>query len=252
MRVIMEALGAQHGELDATLSGLDRAGWERPSRCPGWTVGDVVLHLAQTDELVVTNASGDLGPARDGGWDVGTAGPADPDTSAGAAVERERGADGPALLRRWRAASSSVREMLAASDPRRPIPWVVGSLPARTMATTRLAECWIHTGDVLHGLGRPQQPTDRLWHIARLAWRTLPYAFAKAGRQPSGGFGLELTAPDGSTWAFGLDDAPDTVLRGDAAGFCLVAAQRTTPEEAGLSASGPDAAEALALVRTFA
>ncbi len=248
----MEALGAQHAELDATLAELDEAAWSLPSRCAGWTVGDVVLHLSQTDELVVTNASGDLGPAQKGGWDVGGEGPADPDTSAGAAVARERGADGPTLLRRWRAASAAVRELLAASDPRTTIPWVVGSLPARTMATTRLAESWIHTGDVLYGLGRTQEPTDRLWHVARLAWRTLPYAFAKDGREPAGGFGVRLRAPDGSTWEFGLDDDPATIVRGDALGFCLVAARRTTPERVDLSATGPDCDRVLDVVRTFA
>ncbi|MDQ4117043.1 MAG: maleylpyruvate isomerase N-terminal domain-containing protein, partial [Actinomycetota bacterium] len=51
----MEALGAQHAELDATLAELDEAAWGLPSRCAGWTVGDVVLHLPQTDELVVAN-----------------------------------------------------------------------------------------------------------------------------------------------------------------------------------------------------
>ncbi len=39
-------------------------------------------------------------------------------------------------------------------------------------ATTRLAEAWLHTGDVLEPLGIEQPATDRLWHIARLAWRT--------------------------------------------------------------------------------
>jgi uncharacterized protein (TIGR03084 family) len=169
-----------------------------------------------------------------------------------AAVERERGADGAELLRRWRAASSALGETLSAADPRQPIPWAVGSLPARTLATTRLAECWTHTGDVLYGLGQRQERTDRIWHIARLAWRTLPYAFAKDGIEPSGRFGLKLRAPDGSTWEFGLDDDPATVVRGDAWGFCLVAARRIGPELADLSATGPDCADVLDVVRTFA
>ena len=32
--------------LDHFFSGLDEAGWKRPSRCPGWTVRDVLSHLA--------------------------------------------------------------------------------------------------------------------------------------------------------------------------------------------------------------
>lgn len=243
MQVIVGALAEQHAELDAALAPLADADWARPSRCPGWTVSDVVLHLSQTDELTVASARGDTGA----GWADG-----DVDAAVDAAVAQERGAPPAEVLRRWRAASSAVRETLAESDPRRPIPWAVGDLPARTLATTRLAECWIHTGDVLHGLGVPQEPAGRLWHIARLAWRTLPYAFARAGREPAGGFGVSLRAPDGSAWEFGTDDAPATVIRGDAQAFCLVAARRLAPERAGLSATGPDAADALALVRTFA
>lgn len=58
MRQIVACLAAQHDELDTLLSGLDDAGWTRPTRCPGWTVADVVLHLAQTDELAVASAEG--------------------------------------------------------------------------------------------------------------------------------------------------------------------------------------------------
>jgi hypothetical protein len=55
MKAVIDALADQHAELDALLGGLDERGWQRDvPDCPGWTVGDVVLHLAQTDELVRT------------------------------------------------------------------------------------------------------------------------------------------------------------------------------------------------------
>src|SRR5258707_768114 len=53
---ILTALAEQDDELDGLLAGLDEAGWARPSRCEGWTVPDVVLHLAQTDEMTVASA----------------------------------------------------------------------------------------------------------------------------------------------------------------------------------------------------
>jgi hypothetical protein len=34
------------------LFGLDDARWQAPSAAAGWTVADVVLHLAQTEETV--------------------------------------------------------------------------------------------------------------------------------------------------------------------------------------------------------
>jgi hypothetical protein len=87
--------------------------------------------------------------------------------------------------------------------------------------------------------------------VARLAWRTLPYAFARAGRQLHGPVGFDLVAPDGSAWTFGMDDAL-TVVTGSAHELCTVAGQRARAEETGLVATGPDATDVLELVRTFA
>ncbi len=248
MQTIVRALAEQHRELDDVLSGLGEDDWSRPSRCDGWTITDVVLHLAQTDELAAASAQGrleELAPEwANAGGDVAD--------RAGAAVERERGASGAEVHARWRAATESLRTLLAAADPSTRMRWVVGHLPARTLATTRLSEAWIHTGDVLEPLGVPQPATDRLWHIARLAWRTIPYALTRASIEPAGPVAVALTAPDGSAWEFGVDAGPPTVIRGPALDFCLVAGQRMDAADSRLTADGPDAAAALALVRTFA
>lgn len=37
---------AEAARLDRFFSGLDEAGWRRPSRCEGWSVRDVLGHLA--------------------------------------------------------------------------------------------------------------------------------------------------------------------------------------------------------------
>jgi uncharacterized protein (TIGR03084 family) len=129
---------------------------------------------------------------------------------------------------------------------------VAGDLAAITLATTRLAETWIHSGDVAAGLGRELTPTARLRPIARLAWRTLPYAFARAGKTMSGPVALRLTAPDGTLWEFEPDEPAVTTVSGPALDFCMVAARRTLPTDTALTATGPDAGAALELVRTFA
>ena len=240
----MAALGGQQQELDLMLAALAPRHWERPSRCPGWTIADVVLHLAQTDEMVVAIA--------EGRWAEAVAGfsGSSVDDAAGRMVEEERGATGPVVHSRWRAAAEAERALLSACDASQRLPWVVGDLPARTLATTRLAETWIHTGDVAWALGIQPPPTERLWHIARLAWRTLPYAFARSGQTLRGPVTLELTAPDGTTWSFG--ESALTTVRGSAEEFCLVAGRRLNVEETSLVGEGPDAESVLALVRTFA
>ncbi|MEY2471519.1 MAG: hypothetical protein QOK28_848, partial [Actinomycetota bacterium] len=101
------------------------------------------------------------------------------------------------------------------------------------------------------GLGVDLPSPDRLKHIARLAWRTLPYAFMRAGRELHGRVAFDLVAPDGGSWVF--DDGPaDTVVRGMARDLCEVAGQRAVAQDTSLTAEGPDADGVLELVRTFA
>ncbi|HVE26516.1 MAG TPA: maleylpyruvate isomerase family mycothiol-dependent enzyme [Sporichthya sp.] len=252
MEKITADLAAQHAELRAILTDLTPAQWDSPSLCPGWTVADVVLHLAQSDEIALGSARGTMAvAARNAGWDLGEDG-ATVNEVAGSAVEKQRGAPPAELLARWSAAADGLVATLAITDPKRMLPWVANDLPARTLATTRLAECWIHTHDIARPLGVPMEATDRLWHIARLAWRTLPYAFAQAGQTLTGPVALILDKPDGSgTWEF-VEGEPLTTVRGSAEMFLHVAARRVPGHEADLDASGPDADAVLDLVRTFA
>src|SRR5205807_7758168 len=55
---ILAALTEQDDELDGLLAGLDEEGWSRPSRCTDWSISDVVLHLAQTNEMAMASAEG--------------------------------------------------------------------------------------------------------------------------------------------------------------------------------------------------
>jgi len=253
---IVDALDGEHAALRDRLAALSPADWARPSQCAGWSIADVVLHLSQTDTLAAASARGTLDDAMVAiGWDpagLGGSAPVDVDAVADRAVRKHRGIEPAALLEQWSTAADEVCAALRAADPREPLTWVVGRLPARTLATTRLAECWIHHGDIAYALGVEPEPSDRLWHIARLAWRTLPYAFSKAGRELHGPVALSLTAPDGSTWSFEPDQPAATVVAGDAHAFCLLAARRIGPAESKLTAVGPDADAVLELARTFA
>ena len=251
MQAIVSALTEQHAELAAVLDRLDDAEWQLPTRCEGWTVADVVLHLTQTDELARASAEARFAE----GLDVLASGldrPGTVDEGAAALVDRERGLPNAALLARWRSAADALRGVLAVSDPHRRVDWVAGQLSTRTLSTTRLAECWIHTGDVAAAVDVEQIPTDRLEHIARLAWRTLPYAFARAGCQLAGPVAFELEAPSGQRWHFVPDTEPATVIEGPGAQLCLVAARRVGAAVTELRGSGPDAAAVLELVRTYA
>jgi uncharacterized protein (TIGR03084 family) len=251
MQSVLSALAAQHATLAGLLEPLDASGWHRPTRCEGWDVADVVLHLAQTDELALASAQGHFGDglhALAGGLDRQV----DVDAGAGAMVSRERGLPDADLLERWRRDAAALRDALAAGDPHTRVEWVAGRLSVRTLATTRFSECWIHTGDVAEAIGVEQEPTDDLEHIARLAWRTLPYAFARDGRQLAGPVAFRLRGPSGASWDFEPDGEPATVIEGAGAELCMVAARRLSPGETSLRAVGPDATAVLDLVRTYA
>jgi uncharacterized protein (TIGR03084 family) len=246
-------LTAQHAELDEVLEGLDAAGWATPSRCDGWTVSDVVLHLAQTDEMARASFEGRLAEHVESVASI-WAEASDVDEGAGRMVALEREQQTPdEIYERWRDGAAALRAAYAALDPSARVLWVAGELAARSLLTTRLAECWIHTGDVAEPLGVELAPTDRLRPIARLAWRTLPYAFARAGRDAPGPVAFHLTGPNGDDWRFDPDGEPaPTVVTGPAIDLCRVAGQRAVPADTALRATGPDGDAVLELVRTFA
>ena len=250
MEEIVSAVAEQQAELDALLAPLDEAAWAAPSACAGWSISDVVLHMAQTNELATASARGELPELMARLYD-GLRAATDIDDGAALVVEKERGAPPVEVDRRWKASCEDLRDALLACDPSDRLTWVAGELAARTLGTTRLAETWLHTGDVADGLDVELVPTDRVHPVARLAWRTLPYAFQRAGRPAPPAVAFRLTAPSGAAWDFGDDDAP-TRITGSGWELCLVAGQRRRAAETSLVGEGPRADEVLELVRTFA
>jgi uncharacterized protein (TIGR03084 family) len=248
----LDALTEQQDELAGLLHRRPDDDWHLPTpMCPGWDVADVVLHLAQTNEAAIASAQGRL--ADFGERLAGAQGDAsNVDDTADQMVMAQRGAPVAELHDRWRKGVDELRTVLAESDPHTRVMWVAGELSIRTLGTTRLAETWIHTNDVADAFGVTLVAGDRLRHVARLAWRTLPYAFAQAGRELSGPVAFELRGPTGEAWNFVPDETPRTTIRGDGVELCLVAGRRLTPTDTGLQGEGPDADAVLELVRTYA
>lgn len=244
------ALGAQQDELAAYVATASEDDLLRPSRCDGWTVADVLLHLAQTNELAVASVDGRLREFVDA-VASGIAPSGSIDEWAGALVDLERGEPG-ASRDRWLASADAQLAAFAGCDPAARLEWVAGELAARTLNTTRLTESWIHTVDVAVAFGPPPEPTDRLWHTARLTWRTVPYALGQAGLTAAGPVAFSLTAPDGSTWTFGEPGDAATTITGSALDLCTVAGQRGSAAGTSLRGAGPDADDVLRVMRTFA
>jgi uncharacterized protein (TIGR03084 family) len=240
---IFDDLEAEQERLEAILDGLDDAAWRSPSAAEGWSVADVVLHLAQTEDAVVVSAAGG------DGFDRLRADATSVDDAAERMVQAER-AEPAVVFERWRAGRRAALAALRGADPQRRIPWVEGRVKPATLATTRLAEHWAHGLDITGPLGTPFPDTDRLRHIAWLAHGTLPYAFALTGQEAHALY-CELTGPTGDTWRYGPTGA-DSTITGPAGAFCRVAAQRLSPEDSGLIVKGPNGEAALRVLRTYA
>jgi uncharacterized protein (TIGR03084 family) len=240
---VVDDLEAEQDALAAVLTALPDGAWSSPSAADGWSVSDVVLHLAQTEEAVAASIAGAADPTdwRQLGATV--------DEAMAAMVRAER-APAPAVFERWQVARRWSVDALRRADADRPVGWVTGLLKPRTLATTRLAEHWAHALDITGPLGIDHPDTARLRHIAWLAHSTLPYAFRLAGLPPAD-VRCDLTAPDGSHWRFG-DPAADSTVTGAAGAFCRVGARRLAPADSGLRTSGPHAATALRLLRNYA
>jgi uncharacterized protein (TIGR03084 family) len=244
---VIDDLAAEQERIEEALTELDEAAWNSPSSATGWSIADVVLHLALSEEAVVASTSGtslaDAPPAS-------LAGATSMDDMMARWVAAER-APWPEVFDRWRRARRAALAALRAADPQVRLPWAAAPLKPAALATTRLAEHWAHALDITGPLGLPYPDTDRLRHIAWLAHRSLPYAFSVAGQQPHDVY-CELIAPDGVTaWTFG-DPANDSRIAGPAGAFCRVGAQRLRPEASGLVASGPHGDAALRVLRNYA
>jgi uncharacterized protein (TIGR03084 family) len=242
---VFSSLKAQTDRLDAILDGLDDDQWSAPSLCPGWSVCDVVLHLAQTEEGVAATIEGsDMVIPSEGASNI--------DEAMEHWVRAERGASPEDVHARWNEARTKALEALRVADPGTPLTWAAAPLRPKTLATTRLSEHWIHTMDIAEPLGIDNPDTDDISHLAWLAVKTIPYAFARAGRDDPPTVRAALVGPSGDRWSYGPDQAACTIA-GPASEFVRVAARRISPAEAtGLTGTGEKADDVLELVRTYA
>jgi uncharacterized protein (TIGR03083 family) len=190
-------LDSEAGRLDAFLSGLGGSGWERASRCAGWTVRDMLGHLAAGEDyhgacLDGTVAAFLAGFAGRGGTDL---------DSVNALGVADYAALSPAeVLARWRAASADHRRRFRERADGL-VDTSVGDYPCRWQAVHVAAELATHADDI----GVPVMPRER---AERTAWRARYSRFALAEARPQLEIrraGARTAVTDGST-AVELDD----------------------------------------------
>ena len=238
-------LAAESDALRAVVADLSEEQWRTPTPAEGWDVATQIAHLAWTDECATIAATD---PAA---WDriveqalADIEGFVDDQALTGGAVPPAE------LLARWDAARPALASALRTATGK--LPWFGPPMSPASMATARFMETWAHALDVYDALEVVPEVTDRIRHVTHLGVRTRNFAFSVHGLEaPAEEFRIELTAPSGEVWAWGPEDAAQSV-RGSAYDFCLLVTQRVHRDDTDLVAVGPDADRWLDIAQAFA
>ena len=244
---VLDDLASETAVLEALVVDLPEVAWRTPTPAPGWDVATQIAHLAWTDEAAHAAATDKER------WDAFVLEAlADPEHATDRAALTGGIAAPPALLERWRTARVRLADSLRAFPAGQKMPWYGPPMSATSMATARFMETWAHSLDVHEAIGAGVTVTDRIRHVAHLGVRTRDFAFSVHRRPPpTEEFRVDLTAPSGDQWAWGPEDAAQTVT-GTAYDFCRLVTQRINRADASLVATGRDAEAWLNIAQAFA
>jgi uncharacterized protein (TIGR03084 family) len=247
LRPLLTDLDEETAELTALVGGLTEADWLTPTPAAGWDIKDQVAHLAFFDDSATLAA---LDPAR---FEVEAAAlTALADDFAAEVALRFRDRAGEDVLAWFVEARAALLGTMGTIDPGTRLPWFGPPMSVASSLTARLMETWAHGQDVADALGVDRKPTGRLRHVAHLGVATIGWSFAVRGLEPPAEpIGVLLTAPDGTSWRWGPDDAAQTI-RGPALDFCLLVTQRRHRDDQNLEATGDAARRFLEIAQAFA
>ena len=244
---IVDDLHAESEALDALVDQLDAQRWALATPAPGWTIAHQIGHLLWTDQMALTSITDEA--AFD---EIVAASQSAIDTFVDDAAAELAALPAAELLTNWRRTRTMLHAALRTVPDGRKLLWFGPPMGAASMATARLMETWAHGLDVADTLGVQVSPSMRLKSIAHLGVRTRDFAFAVHDlTPPAEPFRVELTAPDGSLWTWGPEDAGQRVS-GSALDFCYLVTQRRSRAELNLVAHGVDAQKWLEIAQAFA
>ena len=240
-------LRAESDELDALVSELPESRWAEPTPAAGWSIAHQIAHLLWTDRvalMAVTDEAAFAAALEEAAKD--------PLGFVDAGAEELSTTAPSRLLADWRQSRTRLHDELLTVAEGRKLPWFGPPMSAPSMATARLMETWAHGLDVADALGVERRATARLRSIAHIGVRTRDFAFSVNGlAPPADPFLVELSAPDGSSWSWGPEDAEQRVA-GSALDFCMLVTQRRPRAALDVTATGEDAERWLGIAQAFA
>lgn len=244
---VVSDLAAEHAGLADLVTGIDESDWRTVTPADGWDVADSVSHLYFFDiraALAIRDADAFARDTQEMMASFATGG--DP------SVARGRSVTGHELLVDWKARSADLIEAGRSADKSVRVPWYGPSMSLASFLTARLMETWAHGVDVADALGKPIVTSARLKHICHIGFLARPNSYRSRNLPvPDADIALRLVAPDGSTWSWGNDDAPESIT-GSALDFALLVTQRRHVVDTALVAEGPLAREWTTIAQAFA
>jgi uncharacterized protein (TIGR03084 family) len=244
---VVDDLQAESEALDALVARLPAERWTRATPAAGWTIAHQVGHLLWTDRVALMSITDEAAFG-----ELVAAATATIDTFVDDAADELAALSPAQLLADWRSTRRALHASLRTVPEGRKLLWFGPPMSAPSMATARLMETWAHGLDVADALGVQVPPSARLKSIAHLGVRTRDFAFTVHGlTPPAEPFRVDLTAPDGSLWSWGPDDALQRVS-GSALDFCHLVTQRRSRAELDVTADGPEAQKWLEIAQAFA
>ncbi|MEU8269219.1 maleylpyruvate isomerase family mycothiol-dependent enzyme [Sphaerisporangium sp. NPDC049002] len=219
--------------MDALLASASPGDWSRKI-VEGWTLQQLVGHLAATDSLVAAAIGAPVaGP------------PLAANDTLGRTADMIAFVDGltPERTRaEWRAQAEAICERAATMEPATPVDPGGMSFPVSDHLLARMLETWIHTHDAatVIGLSLPRPLSEHLHPTADFCARLLPWTMLLSGVDGGGrAVRLTLTGPGGGAWHVPLDVARTAVpddgspahaeLTCDVVKFCFLLGGRGTP-----------------------
>lgn len=149
--------------LDWHFQGLDEAGWNRPSRCAGWSVRDVLAHLA--GEEAYNHACLD-GTVQELLTRVAAEGVTGFNDFNEWTVSQRRDLPVEEVLQEWRTKNGATRERMRALGPDSLIDTMAGPYPAGRQTFHYDSEYATHADDVGAPVSEREIDHRTLWRIA--------------------------------------------------------------------------------------
>jgi len=154
-----DLMAAEAARLDRFFTGLDDAEWQAPSRCAGWSVRDVLAHLAASEDY---NRACLDGTVQQFLGEMGAKGATDLTTANDIGIREFQGHAPSQVLDTWRTRASENREAFRARDGGN-VDSTVGPYPARWQAFHLAFELATHADDVAVPVAGDEAATRNAW-----------------------------------------------------------------------------------------